>query len=406
MTPDVTASGDRERSLPREPLELTVDPEASGPALRPADGRGDILSLDFDEVDSAIASLGERPFRARQLFSWLHKRYAASVEEMSDLPRALREKLAERFVLAPPEIDLVQPSSDGARKYKLRTADGRFVEAVYLPDEAAGRRTLCVSSQVGCAMGCTFCLTATMGFVRHLSAGEILGEVHRVNRDLIETVGLAGPRPLTNLVFMGMGEPLHNFENLKRALQTLLSPAGPNFSSRHVTVSTSGLVPLIDRAGRELDVKLAISLNATTDETRDALMPINRKWNLEALLAACRRFPLKQGRRITFEYVLLDGINDSDEDARRLVRLLKGIPSKVNLIPYNESGQTGFREPPAAQVESFRAIVDQAGITAPVRKNRGRDISAACGQLAVLGQHRRRPAAQPGLVTPSGTGAG
>jgi 23S rRNA (adenine2503-C2)-methyltransferase len=361
------------------------------------EARPDILSLSFEELAAELAALGERPFRGRQVFRWLHKRWAASFEEMSDVPRALREKLAERFVLAAPQVELVQQSSDGTRKYKLRTVDGRFVEAVYMPDEAKGRRTLCVSSQVGCAMGCTFCLTATMGLVRHMSPGEIVGQVHRVNRDLVETVGLAGPRPLTNLVFMGMGEPLHNFDNLKKALTTLLSEEGPNFSHRHVTVSTSGLVPAIERAGAELDVKIAISLNATTDEVRDEIMPVNRKWDLEALMAACRRFPTRQGRRITFEYVLLGGINDSDEDARRLVKLVRGIPVKVNLIPYNENPGLGFKEPAPERVESFRAILDAARIPAPVRKNRGRDISAACGQLAVKGQGRDRELKRPNL---------
>jgi 23S rRNA (adenine2503-C2)-methyltransferase len=301
-------------------------------------------------------------------------------------------------VLSPPAIELVQQSTDGTRKYKLRTVDGRFVEAVYMPDEAAGRRTLCVSSQVGCAMGCTFCLTATMGLVRHLSPGEILGQVHRVNRDLMESVGLPAPRPLTNLVFMGMGEPLHNLDHLSKALGTLLSPDGPGFSHRHVTVSTSGLVPAIERVATELDIKLAISLNATTDEVRTELMPVNRKWNIAALMEACRKFPVRQGRRITFEYVLLGGINDTDEDARRLVGLVRGLPAKVNLIPYNENPGLGFSEPAPGRVDAFKAILEKGGVTAMVRRNRGRDISAACGQLAVSGQGRDRKPKPPNLV--------
>jgi 23S rRNA (adenine2503-C2)-methyltransferase len=362
------------------------------------DARPDILSLSQAELATALGAMGEKPFRARQVFAWLHKRYAASFDEMTDLSRPLRHKLAEAFRLSPPTIELVQQSSDGTRKYKLKTTDGRYVEAVYMPDEAAGRRTLCVSSQVGCAMGCTFCLTATMGLVRHMTPGEIVGQVHRVNRDLMETVGLEGPRPLTNLVFMGMGEPLHNFDHLKSALTTLLSGDGPNFSHRHVTVSTSGLVPMIERAGRELEVKVAISLNASTDEVRNELMPVNRKWNIAALMEACRQFPLKQGRRITFEYVLLAGINDTDDDARRVVKLVRGLPAKVNLIPYNENPGLGFGEPTPERVESFRDILDRAGVTALVRKNRGRDISAACGQLAVAGQGRDRKPRVPTLV--------
>jgi 23S rRNA (adenine2503-C2)-methyltransferase len=362
------------------------------------DARPDILSLSLVELTAELLVLGEKPFRARQLFAWLHQRYAASFDEMSDLSKALRQKLSERFLLSPPAIELVQQSSDGTRKYKLRTVDGRFIEAVYMPDEAAGRRTLCVSSQVGCAMGCTFCLTATMGLVRHMTPGEILGQVHRVNRDLVEAVGLPGPRPLTNLVFMGMGEPLHNLDNLSKALGTLLSPDGPDFSHRHVTVSTSGLVPAIERVATELDIKLAISLNATTDEVRTELMPVNRKWNIAALMEACRKFPVRQGRRITFEYVLLGGINDTDDDARRLVGLVRGLPAKVNLIPYNENPGLGFSEPAPGRVEAFKAILERGGVTAPVRKNRGRDISAACGQLAVAGQGRDRKPKPPSLV--------
>jgi 23S rRNA (adenine2503-C2)-methyltransferase len=354
------------------------------------DTRPDILSLSQQELLDAVVALGEKPFRAKQLYRWLHKRWAVSFDEMTDLSRPFREKLAQQYRLDPPAIDVVQQSSDGTRKYKLKTVDGRFIEAVYMPDEAAGRRTLCVSSQVGCAMGCTFCLTATMGIVRHLTPGEIVGQVHRVNRDLLETVGVPGPRPLTNLVFMGMGEPLHNFDNLKTALETLLGEEGPNFSHRHVTVSTSGLVPQIERLGLETEVKLAISLNATTDEVRDEIMPVNRKWPIEELIAACRKFPMRQGRRITFEYVMLGGINDSNEDAERLGKLVRGLPAKVNLIPYNENPGLGFREPTPERVDTFRAILEKHHVTAMVRKNRGRDISAACGQLAVKGQGRDR----------------
>ncbi len=363
-----------------------------------SDLREDILALSLPELTQRLVALGEKPFRAKQIFAWLHRRYAASFEEMSDVSKALRQRLSEQFKLAPPAIEQVQQSTDGTRKYKLRTEDGRFVEAVYMPDEAAGRRTLCVSSQVGCAMGCTFCLTATMGLVRHLGPGEIVGQVHRVNRDLIDTLGLEGPRPLTNLVFMGMGEPLHNLDNLKAAIDLLLSPDGPNFSHRHVTVSTSGLVPAIERVGEEMEIKLAISLNATTDEVRDEIMPVNRKWNIAALMEACRKFPLRNGRRITFEYVLLGGINDSDDDARRLVALMQGMSAKVNLIPYNENPGLGFSSPGDERVERFRDILDRADITALVRKNRGRDISAACGQLAVAGQGRDRKLRPPNLV--------
>ncbi len=242
-------------------------------------------------------------------------------------------------------------------------------------------------------------MTGTMGLARNLGPGEIADQVHRANRRLAELGEGPAPRPLTNLVFMGMGEPLHNFESLKLALELLLSEDGPNFSHRHVTVSTSGLVPQIRRLGAETQVKLAISLNATTDAQRDALMPINRRFPLADLLDACRAFPMKQGRRITFEYVLLRGVNDGDDDAERLARLLRGIPAKVNLIPYNDNPGLGFRAPEAARVEAFRDVLVARNVTAVIRRNRGRDIAAACGQLAAdggPGDPRRRRAGAPG----------
>jgi 23S rRNA (adenine2503-C2)-methyltransferase len=248
------------------------------------------------------------------------------------------------------------------------------------------RKTLCVSSQVGCAMGCTFCMTATLGLMRNLTVGEIVMQVNTVNREVRKEFGFETFRPLTNLVFMGMGEPLHNFENLKQSLEILKSVDGPNFSHRHITVSTVGLVPMIERFGAETDVKLAISLNASTDEQRSKMMPVNRKWNIETLLDACRKFPLRQGRRITFEYVMLQGVNDADEDAHRLVDLLQGIPAKVNLIPYNENPGLGFHTTAEERAERFRDILCSGHVAAFVRQNRGRDISAACGQLANQGK--------------------
>jgi 23S rRNA (adenine2503-C2)-methyltransferase len=231
-------------------------------------------------------------------------------------------------------------------------------------------------------MGCGFCMTATMGLVRNLTAGEICDQVYRVNEDL-RALGIVSERPLTNLVYMGMGEPLHNYDSVMRSLQLLLSEDGANFSHRHITVSTSGLVPNILRFGEESQVKLAVSLNATTDEQRAKLMPVDKKWNISALMDAIRKFPSKQGRRVTFEYVLLRGVNDSDEDAVRLSKLLAGLNVKVNLIPYNENPGLGFGDPGAERVQAFRKLLISRGVTALVRKNRGRDIAAACGQLAV-----------------------
>ena len=402
-------------------LPLASRANAAGTAE--SDARPDLRSLDLAELSLFVDRLGEKPFRARQLFRWLHHKGAASLDEMTDLPRGFRQKLSEQARIETLVIDAVQVSVDGTRKYRLKTRDGKLIEAVYMPEEPGepafdpeadepeappetspgvseapaprkrARRTLCVSTQVGCAMGCGFCLTATMGLVRNLSAGEIADQVYRVNADLrgLGLPGLDPQRPLTNLVYMGMGEPLHNYVNVKRSLDLLLHTDGANFSHRHVTVSTSGLVPNIQRLGEETQVKLAVSLNATTDEQRAKLMPVDKKWNIAALIEACRKFPMKYGRRITFEYVLLRGVNDTDEDANRLAVLLTGLPAKVNLIPYNENPGLGFGDPGPARVAAFRSILQARGFTAMVRKNRGRDISAACGQLAVAGQKERAP---------------
>ncbi|MHB1846308.1 MAG: 23S rRNA (adenine(2503)-C(2))-methyltransferase RlmN [Deltaproteobacteria bacterium] len=381
----------------------------------------ELRSQSLPELEQLVASLGERPFRARQLFRWLHRRGADTLAQMTDLPQALRQKLEGAARIARLEIDVVQESSDGTLKYRLRTEDGKLLETVFMPTteadgsagrraeaegrsieprdgsagrragaegrsmESSSRRTLCVSTQVGCAMGCTFCRTATMGLVRDLVAGEIVGQVHAVERDL-ERRGFQGDREhgrvLTNLVFMGMGEPLHNLEHVLRSLELLCHPEGLQFSNRHVTVSTSGLVPEIERFGRETLVKLAISLNGTTDEQRERLMPVNRKYPLEKLLEVCRAFPQRQGRRLTFEYVLLSGVNDTDEDAERLARLVSDVGAKVNLIAYNENPGLGFGSPSPERVGAFRELLTRRGVVAVVRKNRGRDILGACGQLA------------------------
>jgi 23S rRNA (adenine2503-C2)-methyltransferase len=356
----------------------------------------DLRGLPRQAVDALVSALGERPYRARQLFRWLHRNGAATLDEMTDVPRSLRDAIATRCLLTTLERADEQRSADGTIKWTWRTRDGKLVESVYMPEE--DRRTLCLSTQVGCAVGCTFCLTGTMGLARNLGAGEIVDQVHRANRRLVELGAAAGPRPLTNLVFMGMGEPLANYPSLKIALDLLLAEDGPQFSQRHVTVSTSGLVPMIRRLGEETPVKLAVSLNATTDAQRDALMPINRRWPISELLAACRTFPRRNGRRITFEYVLLGGVNDTLEDARRLAGLLHGIPAKVNLIPYNANPGLPFVAPPPDRVVAFQEALAARHLTAVVRKNRGRDISAACGQLAAEGgpgDPRRRAGASP-----------
>jgi 23S rRNA (adenine2503-C2)-methyltransferase len=353
----------------------------------------DLSGLTLEELTRYLTEeLGEQPYRATQLYRWIHQRGASDFAQMTDLSLQLRSELALRATPRALTQDLKQQSIDGTIKYRFVTADGYAIETVYMPSQT--RRTLCVSTQAGCAMGCSFCMTATLGLQRNLSAAEIVSQVNWVNAEISECEGRQQLRPISNLVFMGMGEPLHNFENLIKALEILQSTEGANFSHRHITVSTVGLVPMIERFGRETDVKLAISLNATSDEQRSKLIPINRKWNIASLLEACRKFPLRQGRRITFEYVLMRGINDSDEDAQRLAELLRGIPAKVNLIPYNENPGLGFQSTGEERAEAFRQFLDQAHLAAFIRKNRGRDIAAACGQLANRTLHPE-PAGSP-----------
>jgi 23S rRNA (adenine2503-C2)-methyltransferase len=368
---------------------MMSEPSVSAPDTTPLPAPApaklvDVSSLTLEGLSRFLTEqLSERAFRAGQIYRWIHQRGATSFDEMTDLSKALRQKLKERAEIVPLVKDLEQRSVDGTIKYRFKTRDGRYIESVYMPSE--DRKTLCVSTQVGCAMACSFCMTGTLGLKRNLTPGEIVAQVHTVNREVRQLEKLETWRPLSNLVFMGMGEPLHNFENLKTALSILQSEDGPNFSHRHITVSTVGLVPMIERFGQETDVKLAISLNASTDEQRSKTMPVNRKWNIAALMEACRKFPLRQGRRITFEYVLLRGFNDTDEDAYRLIELLQDVPAKVNLIPYNENPGLGFQTTMEERAEAFREILAQGHIAAFIRQNRGRDIAGACGQLANRG---------------------
>ena len=336
-----------------------------------------LRSLTPAELAARATAAGEPAYRGEQLFRWLHGRGVEATGEMSNVPRELREELERDAPLAPLGLELVQEARDGTRKLRFRTHDGRAIESVLIPDDKEGRDklTLCVSSQVGCAIDCQFCATATLGFGRHLAAGEIVEQVYRATK-------LAGRRP-TNLVFMGMGEPLHNFDNVARALGLLEHPWGAAFSPRRITVSTAGLVPGIEKLGALTPApNLAISLNATTDEVRDRLMPINRRYPLAALLEAARRFPLAHGRRVTFEYVLLAGVNDADADADRLPRLLRGIPTKVNLIPWNGFAGPDFARPAAERIRTFQERVRAGGLAVYIRTPRGDDIDAACGQLA------------------------
>lgn len=334
----------------------------------------DIKELTKQELESWLAEKGEKPFRARQILRWVYQRGAQTFAEMSDVPHRLRQALAQEFVIGRLSCVRVTPAADGTRKFLFALSDQRYIESVLIPAE--GRLTLCLSSQVGCAMGCRFCATARVRPVRDLTAGEIVNQIWEVQRLL---------RPeqrLTNLVFMGMGEPLANYEQLVRALRTVIAEWGFGFSPRRVTVSTVGLVPQLRRLLQETNVNLTISLTATTNRLRDALMPINRRYPLAELLAACRSLPLAPRKRLTFAYTMLKGVNDSEAEARQLVKLLQGIRAKVNLIPFNPFPGASFLPSPRAQIERFRQILLDKGIHASIRESRGQEVQAACGQLA------------------------
>jgi 23S rRNA (adenine2503-C2)-methyltransferase len=339
------------------------------------------------EMEDLAVELGASRYRGRQLATWIYRKGVVDLDAMSDLPRDFRSALAARALIALPEVERATPSQDGSRKLVFRLGDGSLVSSVLMPDD--GRVTLCLSTQVGCGYACAFCLTGTMGLARNLSAPEILGQVLQANRMLANDVAAAhadqssGPRHATHIVFMGMGEPLANYTEVVRSLKILTdAKLGLSYSPRRITVSTVALVTGIEKLGREnLKVNLAISLHAASDEVRSRLMPVNRAWNLEALMAAVRRYPLAPRQRVFFEYVLLDGVNDSPEDAQRLARLLRNVRAKVNLIPFNDWPASDFRRPPLARILAFQSILLEAGITTTVRWSKGEDIGAACGQL-------------------------
>jgi 23S rRNA (adenine2503-C2)-methyltransferase len=346
--------------------------------------RTDIAGVELPELEQALHALGHPRFHARQIFQWIHKRAVSDFALMSDLSRELRSTLADCFDIDTPAVVRREQSSDGTAKFLLALGDGKRIETVCIPENAADphnpadadRVTFCVSTQVGCAMRCAFCLTGKMGIDRNLTAGEIVGQV----RVLVRELNLPDHR--FNIVLMGMGEPLHNYEATMKALRILADEHGMVVSPRRVTLSTVGVLPALERLATEpVMPNLAISLHATTEAQRDLLVPINRKYSIEELLNACRRFPLKRRERITFEYVMLKDVNDTPEDARRLVRLLTGIKGKVNLLPLNEAAGIPFERPSDATVNRFARILSERGDTVSVRKSRGRDIRAACGQL-------------------------
>jgi 23S rRNA (adenine2503-C2)-methyltransferase len=349
--------------------------------LRDAQGRVDLKSMDRATLERwFVEELGETPGRARRVYKALWQQGARSIEDLPGVAREVRAKLADKAYVHALEPELILRSEDGTVKYLWRLEDGSRIESVLIPDD--DRLTLCMSSQVGCAMACTFCLTGDLGLKRHLKPSEIAGQPLQVLED-IAVHGVKGfeGRRITNLVFMGMGEPLHNLENLLTALRNCLEDDALGFSHRRVTVSTVGLVPKMAELAAALPVNLAVSLNATSEEQRRQIMPITRKYSLEQLLQACREFPLPRTKRITFEYVMLAGFNDSLEDAARLFALLQGIRAKVNLIPYNENPDRDLRRPADADVKAFQHYLVSRGMNCTVRTTRGIDISAACGQL-------------------------
>ena len=365
------------------------------PPAAAADGRIELIGLDRAELAAELARIGEPPFRARQLWHWIYHRGATDFAEMTTLAKSFRADLAERYVVSRPRAVVDRQSIDGTRKWLLGFADGQEAETVHIPEEDRG--TLCVSSQIGCTLTCRFCHTGTQRLVRNLSAAEILGQIMLARDSLQEWPSPPDGRLISNIVMMGMGEPLYNYDNVAKALRIVMDGEGISISKRKITLSTAGVVPMIRRAGAELGVNLAISLHAVTDELRDRIVPINKKYPIAELMDACRSYPgLSNARRITFEYVMLKGVNDSPADARALIKLIEGVPAKVNLIPFNAWPGAPFECSSNAAIAAFSDIVFEAGYASPVRTPRGRDIMAACGQLKSESIRQRKTAPRTG----------
>jgi 23S rRNA (adenine2503-C2)-methyltransferase len=348
-----------------------------------------LIGLNISELQEVLTPLNMPRYRVQQLYHWIYYHGVRNFEDMANLPKNLREALSEGFSLERPVIKIPQVSLDGTQKWLLSLADGNEVETVHIPEKTRG--TLCVSSQVGCTLSCKFCHTGTQTLVRNLTVAEIVGQF-MVARDVFgEWPAPEGNRHVSNIVMMGMGEPLYNYENVKKALMLIMDPQGLDLAPRRITLSTSGVVPHIIQCGEELGVSLAISLHAVTNELRNELVPINRKYPIEELLAACKNYPgTNKSNRITFEYVMLKGVNDSPAEARKLVQLLKNIPSKINLIPFNPWPKAPFECSSQDSINTFSAILEKAGYASPVRRPRGQDIFAACGQLKSLSQRLRK----------------
>jgi 23S rRNA (adenine2503-C2)-methyltransferase len=365
------------------------------------DGPINLVGLTRDVMRDTLIAHGtpekQAKMRVGQIWQWIYEKGISDFDAMTNLAKPYRAELAQHFTVARPEIVSKQVSLDGTRKYLMRIAGGHEVETVYIPEEDRG--TLCVSSQVGCTLTCSFCHTGTQKLVRNLTAGEIIGQVLVARDDLGEWPVPGAPknetRLLSNIVLMGMGEPLYNFENVRDAMKIAMDPEGISLSRRRITLSTSGVVPEIARTATEIGCQLAISFHATTDDVRDKLVPINKKWNLTELLDALRTYPkLSNSERITFEYVMLKDVNDTDEDARRLIKLIKGIPAKINLIPFNEWPGSPYERSDWDRIQKFADIIYKAGYASPIRTPRGEDIMAACGQLKSATERARKTRAQ------------
>ncbi|WP_300515530.1 23S rRNA (adenine(2503)-C(2))-methyltransferase RlmN [Aliiroseovarius sp.] len=367
------------------------------PRKAPEGDRKNLVGLTREQLREALIAAGTPEKQARmrsgQVWQWIYHWGVRDFDAMTNLAKAYRALLAENFVIEIPEVIRRLVSEDGTRKYLVRIAGGHEVEVVYIPEE--GRGTLCISSQVGCTLTCSFCHTGTQKLVRNLTSAEVVGQIMVARDDLEEWPVPGAPkdetRLLSNIVLMGMGEPLYNFENVRDAMKIAMDPEGISLSRRRITLSTSGVVPEIARTAEEIGCLLAISFHATTDEVRDVLVPINKRFNIETLVAALRDYPrLTNSERITFEYVMLDGVNDTDEDARRLLKLIEGIPAKINLIPFNEWPGSPYRRSSNNRIRAFANIIYQAGYASPIRKTRGDDIMAACGQLKSDTERQRK----------------
>ena len=389
VTTDGLNAAERDRILAKAAIF------APPPAML-ADGRRDLVGLSREELAAEMSAIGEKPFRAKQLWHWIYHQGETDFAKMTTIARPMQAKLAERFAVGRPEVATQQDSADSTRKWVFAFRDGQRVETVYIPSADEDRGAVCISTQVGCTLSCRFCHTGTQKLVRNLGAAEVVGQFMAARDSYGEWPSPkdGSPRLLSNIVVMGMGEPLYNYENVAKALRIVMDHEGIGLSRRRITLSTSGVVPMMDRCGAELGVGLAVSLHAVTNDLRDEIVPLNRKYPIEDLIAACRRYPgASNARRITFEYVMLRGVNDSEAEARELVRLIRGIPAKVNLIPFNPWPGSPYKTSTSEAIQRFAQIVNDAGYASPIRRPRGRDILAACGQLKTESERKRKTAA-------------